>query len=192
MNPILYILCAALLTGCVSTYERSSITRTASPLSTNATALVTTPPDGSFERENYPGTGKQTAIAVAQALGRYLKRVEVADEGLTREAALQRAKAGTFDYLVMPEIVHWENRATEWSGKPDRITISVRTIRAADGSLLDHGQFSGKSKWFTFGGDAPEDLLYRPCGEHIAELFGQPKPKSPAPSPSQFNSRTGR
>lgn len=71
----------------------------------------------------------------------------------------------------MPTVVHWEDRATEWSGRPDRIEIEVRTLEVQSGEMLALGSVKGKSKWAALGGDAPEDLLAVPLGIYVDWLF---------------------
>lgn len=58
----------------------------------------------------------------------------------------------SFDHYIIPEILHWEDRATEWSGKPDKIEIKVTIHEGQDSKELTSAIISGKSKWATFGG----------------------------------------
>jgi len=71
----------------------------------------------------------------------------------------------------VPEILHWEDRATEWSGKPDVIEVRLTLIDVASGRPLDETVISGKSKWATFGGDHPQELLAVPFEQYAAALF---------------------
>jgi len=160
----------SLCVGCVSTYTVKSISRSG-PLRTNATALVTLPADGAFLRETYPGSGRTTALAVGRAFAKRLRTVDVTPEVATLPQYLEQARAGRFDYLVVPTLVHWENRATEWSGLPDRIEIEIRTVDVQSQKTLSLGSVTGKSRWMTFGGDAPEDLLASPIDGYVSWLF---------------------
>ena len=69
----------------------------------------------------------------------------------------RRVPAGT---LIEPKILHWEDRATEWSGKADRVKVSLPLYRS--GSLIGSALVTANSSFFTFGGDHPEDLLDAP------------------------------
>ena len=69
-------------------------------------------------------------------------------------------------------ILHWEERATEWSGKPDQITIQVTLYDVSSKQVLDKVTIKGQSKWATFGGNHPQDLLAKPIEKYVAELFG--------------------
>lgn len=72
---------------------------------------------------------------------------------------------------MRPEILRWEERATEWSGKPDRIEINIVIFDVETGGSLENSSYSGKSKFFTFGGDHPQDLLDVPSGEYVRSLY---------------------
>jgi hypothetical protein len=75
------------------------------------------------------------------------------------------------DYFVVPEILHWEDRNTEWSGKKDTLEIKLSVFDAADGTTLATTIISGKSKWATFGGDHPQDLLPEPVNRYVETLY---------------------
>ena len=55
------------------------------------------------------------------------------------------------EYLLKPQILHWEDRATEWSGKPDRVKVSLPLYKS--GRLIGSALVSAKSSWWTYGGD---------------------------------------
>lgn len=85
------------------------------------------------------------------------------------QCLLQEGKQN-YTYYVVPEILHWEDRNTEWSGIPDRVEIKLvvyDTLRSELASVV----VSGKSKWATFGGDHPEDLLPEPLRQYVESLY---------------------
>lgn len=183
MNPKIILLClvaclATVVAGCTSTYKSSSPVRATSKLRSDASAYVALPEDGRFESIPYPGSGRQTSLVVCEAFSKHLVKVEPAPEILPFDQNLQRAKTGSFDYLVVPKILHWEDRATEWSGKSDRIHLELRIVNVTTAETLAVESITGKSKWATFGGDSPEDLLKVPIHSHVDSLFDTPaKPK---------------
>jgi hypothetical protein len=77
-------------------------------------------------------------------------------------------------YSIKPQILHWEDRATEWSGKADRVKISLPLYR--DSKLIGSALVSASSSWWTMGGDHPEDLLDSPFEAYAASLAGKPNP----------------
>jgi len=79
------------------------------------------------------------------------------------------AERGDSDFTIKPEILHWEDRATEWSGRPDRVSISLQTYdrhgRTVDASVID-----AKSSWWTLGADKPEAQLTRAFADYAGRL----------------------
>jgi hypothetical protein len=73
--------------------------------------------------------------------------------------------------LLYPQILQWEDRATEWSGKPDIAAVKLSVLSTDTGALLDSVIIEGKSGLATFGGDHPQDLLPKPMAEYAASLF---------------------
>ena len=175
-----------LLTGCAHHYDLHSIQR-AEPLDNKASALVAVPEDGRFEKIEYPGSGRKAALTVSAAFAERLSRVDIMPAPATTAEQLAAARSGGFDYLVTPSIAHWEDRATEWSGRRDRITIELRTVRSSDGQTLNVGSIEGRSRWGTLGGDSPEDMLSEPISQYVEWLFsalGTPMPNTAEPQPT--------
>lgn len=166
----------ALLAGCSHTYQVSHPRTFESParLHRDGSAYVRLPEDGSFQGRTYERSGEQTAGEIARAFEGRLAGVVVADEVEAFEEALASARAGGFDYLVYPEIKHWEERATEWSGKPDQIEVRITVFDAVRGEMLDAVDIAGRSRWGTLGGDHPQELLPEPVEGYVAELFATP------------------
>lgn len=86
-------------------------------------------------------------------------------------SALDSAKSKKVDYLVYPEILHWEDRSTEWSGKSDLVTIKIQILDVKSGETISAATIDGKSGLWTFGGDHPQDLLPTPIQEYFSKLF---------------------
>ena len=84
---------------------------------------------------------------------------------------LKSNTAGPFDYYVIPEILHWEDRATEWSGLPDKIEVKIIVYDGGTGNEVASTLISGQSKWATFGGDHPQDLLPEPLNNYVESLY---------------------
>lgn len=162
-----------LVMGCSHTYQVSRPVAEPPParLRADATAYVRLPDNGSFREKTYEDSGPQTAAAVADALEGRVAGVVIADRVQGFEEALAAARAGGSDYLVYPEIKHWEERATEWSGMPDQIEVRITVFDAASGRLLDAVDIVGRSRWGTLGGDHPQELLPEPIEDYFAGLF---------------------
>ena len=169
MRSTLVFLFLVVLAGCADTHE---IIRTGATvkLSREASAYVGISKDGAYGSALYSGSGAMAAQAVAKAFGPYLSRVTVGKrENL--DNARKSAQAGGYTYLLYPEILHWEDRATEWSGIPDQVSVKVSVLNADTGAVLDSAVVTGKSGLGTVGGDRPEHLLPKPLSEYAATLF---------------------
>jgi hypothetical protein len=140
-------------------------------LTRNQSFYIVTPRDGSYGSQHYAGSGAAVANAFSAALLKYANDVLIGDYVESTEAAQDVAKAKHCAYVVIPRITRWEDRATEWSGIRDKMELMVKIVNTADGTVLSASEINGKSRWMTFGGDHPEDLLKEPVQEWIASLF---------------------
>lgn len=159
------------LFGCADTHQLMRASSSTALVSQQASAYVAVPKDGVYGQTVYSGSGALTAQAIAVAFAPYLNRITVAVMTEDLNAAQQSAKAGGYTYLLYPQILQWEDRATEWSGKPDQASVKVSLIRADGGEVLDSAVVGGKSGWSTLGGDRPEHLLPKPLADYAATLF---------------------
>ena len=133
-------------------------------LPAKATVSVELPDDGSYAGKRYVGSGRTVQREIISALRTF--GVDANDVQAARQPSSSNSS-----WRVTPLIVGWEDRATEWSGKPDRIAIELRTVDPS-GRVVDAAVVSGASKWATFGGDHPEDML-RPAILPWAARFRQ-------------------
>lgn len=158
-------LVAALLTlvGCTNTYriERGTETeKQVQPLiAKGERVLVTTPQDGAYGATRYDGSGLSTQQAVVASLSGLGANVVAGERCDDPDAAAGLGKKANAQWVIYTRIHQWEDRATEWSGLPDRIRIEIRTISLPSGAPGDVTIVEGSSKWATFGGDHPQDML---------------------------------
>ena len=174
MNKLLLGLATLLISvGCSAshTLKRADTIPSAPNLDPNRSMFVNLPADGTYSDKSYAGSGQSTATTIVTAFSRHLEHVDASATTMSQDEGLQHAVAQGFTYFANPSILHWEDRATEWSGKPDRITFRVDLLEAATQTLLDSVTIQGTSKWATFGGDHPEDLLAKPLFDYAASLF---------------------
>ncbi len=158
--------------GCVSTYEYEEPTLEAGPLAEDRRVMICTPEDGWYSTTRYPNSGDSTARALREAFVPYARLVTIGPQ-CDDNTRLEDIDTSGYDYVVCPTILHWENRATEWSGLPDRIRIGLVVYNASSRDVLAKGSYAGKSKWATFGGDKPEDLLPEPTQRFVDQLYGK-------------------
>lgn len=153
------ILIATMLVGaCANKFKTDHFTGPSTPISSASGALIMIPEDGQYDGRPYQGSGRMLSNQIEVALSPRVMRV-----GTTTQkdlpAALAQARSEGFDYVIEPKILHWEDRATEWSGRPDRITIKIVVWETATGRSVSTSQERASSRWATLGGDHPQDLL---------------------------------
>ena len=136
-----------------------------------ARIYVATPNDGNYNGRLYPGSGAVVATAFDSAFSRFSNSVIVGPRSDSAADGIARAKEKNCAYAVMPNITKWEDRATEWSGIRDKMELFVKVIRVDDGVSIASAEIKGKSRWMTFGGDHPQDLVKVPVDQFVATLF---------------------
>jgi len=150
---------ALLIAGCAS--------RVIVPSPAPAGAVASTPRDGIrvmesrdgvFGGATYAGSGQRVAGRVVQALQRQYVDVEIL--ATTREPdALQEARAAHAKYLIVPNILHWEDRNTAWSMNPDRLRVQLTLHEVVSDRVVNSVAFEAKSRKFFIGGDPPPDVM---------------------------------
>lgn len=170
-NLFTLVFLAVLLAGCVDTHQLLRREGAGITLSPADAVLIAVPEDGSYGTDAYPGSGKTTAQTIYAA---FAKRTHVATTARSTQSfdeALQSARDNAQKYLVFPTILHWEDRATEWSGKRDKIEVKIEVVDAPSGKIVQSVVVTGRSKWATFGGDHPQDSLPEPIEEFVLSLY---------------------
>lgn len=156
--------------GCSSTYTQVEIQAPSAKLDPGAGVLISTPEDGRYGEIRYSNSGRMTSSALQVAFSKFASRADVTSD-CTGDQCLGDIDSQKYGYFVEPVILHWEDRNTEWSGKPDRIEIQVTIYDANSKSELARSSYGGKSKWATFGGDHPQDLLPEPTLNYVERLY---------------------
>lgn len=170
MRYLVSLLFAVGLSGCASTYKQEVVTSPSAKLERSKAVLIATPKNGAYDQKAYQASGQQTAAAVRAAFARFSDRVIVSSR-CADLPCLQAEGANGYTYFVVPEILHWEDRNTEWSGIPDRVEVKLVISDSRSNAEVASIVISGKSKWATFGGDHPQDLLPEPIKQYVESLY---------------------
>jgi hypothetical protein len=159
--------------GCAHKYERIYVGDAPAyqKLRSDGSVYILVPENGKYGTHTYPGSGTATALVIRAAFEKHVNRVQLSPEEESVELGLIKAKTQEFTYLVRPMILHWEERATEWLGKSDRVEVKIIVMDVKSGKIIDSVVIKGKSKWPAFGGDHPQDLLPEPIDRYVATLF---------------------
>jgi len=164
MHRLLFVFLVASLmsqpTVAAPKYRIKEIINTGIKLTAQNSVSILAPNDGSYGGKAYQGSGQATAEATRSAFSRHLQKVIVAERkaGETIEQSIAAAMAGGYSHFCDLEILQWEDRATEWSGKRDKIEVKLSLYDTSTGQVVRAAVLEGFSKFWTFGGDHPQDL----------------------------------
>ncbi|MGM0517235.1 MAG: DUF4823 domain-containing protein [Pseudomonadota bacterium] len=170
MRILFAALAAFVLTGCVGIYDQRVVTAPQTELEEGASVAVARPADGHYGDTRYEGSGRAAAASVRAAFAAHSDRVEAF--AICQSADCLRGHTGNdFDYYAVPRILHWEERATEWSGRPDRIRVKLSVYAADRREPVASSIIIGESNLLTLGGDHPQDLLLEPITAYVDSLY---------------------
>jgi hypothetical protein len=172
LRPLLLAFALIFWAGCTSTYSEKNITSEPPPLlRSNSRIYVAMPFDATFKEKVAQGSGKQTAQSVFAAFNRYTRSVYLGKFAESASEAMESARRFNAEYLVYPNVVRWEDRATEWSGRRDQMEIKLDLIDLEQSKLAFSREITATGKWMSDGGDTPNDLLDQPIEEFVNTLF---------------------
>ena len=177
MMRYLILLFSLVALSCTHTYQRVEIgdVLPVKKLEKACKVYISIPKDGVYGPHHYTGSGQMTAIAIQNAGLHYTNEVVISANQQSFQESIEVSKNRGFDYYICPTILHWEDRRTEWSGRPDRVEVKIAIYHITTGKEIDSVIIKSKSRWATFGGDHPQDLLRQPINEYISTLFtGKP------------------
>ncbi|TRZ93704.1 DUF4823 domain-containing protein [bacterium] len=172
MKKVLVLLLCLGLTGCAS-IQQVRLGKYPSPpkLNPEGSAYIIVPAEGQYMGKDYRGSGLMTAQLLESSFSEHLQRVKTSVDVMRLEEGLEEVKKLNFMYLVYPKILHWEDRATEWSGIRDKVNVKVDIFDGATEERLDSVTIKSKGTWFTFGGYHPQDILKKAINKYVDSLF---------------------
>jgi hypothetical protein len=175
VKKIIIALCIA-LSACTASYHNQDLAGSGAiptHLTASARVYVALPADGAYESKVYSGSGRTTAQVVAAAFARHGSAVTIADAPVSRERVIADARAAGAQFAAVPTIAHWEQRATEWSGRPSRMAISLAMIDVPSGAVVSNVELSGRSRIMSFTSTSPDSLLREPIGKYVDGLYSR-------------------
>lgn len=171
MRYFIIVVIISISSGCADTHQLIKVGNTSHKLDPLKKAYISIPRDGKYGHINYKGSGVNVSQIILMSFSKYSNTVEIGHQHLPFDKALSYAKENKYDYLVFPTILEWEDRATEWSGIPDKASIKITIIDVDSGRTMGSAIIKGKSGIATFGGDHPQDLLPKPVEKYISDMF---------------------
>lgn len=168
--PLCLALIAA-LSGCADSHQWSPLQNGSARIGKTDRIYISIPADGEYGDHVYRGSGRNTSSILSSAVSKQSRWVRVGRVTDNFQDAIEQAQSLGQDVLIFPKILHWEDRATEWSMIPDRVEIKVDVVQVSSGDVISSGVITGKSGLSTLGGDHPQDLLPEPVAEFVDSLF---------------------
>jgi len=114
--------------------------------------------DGKYETIDYVGSGMIVALRIKEDLHKIFREV-ILIKTIDRQKAIDDSKEQNIKYLLIPVISHWEDRATNWSGKPDIIKVQLSLYDVDLGRIVNSVLFNAESSWWTLVNTAPQEML---------------------------------
>lgn len=160
-------------TGCQSTIKQTGgeVSASAAPLKPGARVYVAMPEDALDKKVPVMGSGKRTALALQDAFKRHTRNVVMSKAPETLEQAMERAKDLSYEYVVLPRILKWQDRPTEWTGVRDKLQVKIDLVSVETGQVVRSTMIDGKGRWMTDGEDAPQDMLAEPVDKFVRSAF---------------------
>jgi hypothetical protein len=171
---VLPIVAMLALVGCASQYQIQPLSgsKHSVVLNKQGGVYITVPADGKYQDINYPGSGQLVAQTLAADFSKYARTVQTASSQ-AQDGGLSEARQAGSEYLVVPVITHWEQRATEWSGLPSRMSLRITIFDVASGQQLLSEGIEGRTSKMTFSSTSPDALLKKPIAEVVDSLYGK-------------------
>ncbi len=171
MKHIFIFFAIAILSSCADTTELFKSGNESFKLASENRIFVSIPSNGRYGNTTYQGSGANVSQMIMLSFSKYSPNIEIGNNFQTREQAHAYSKKYNYDILILPTILEWEDRATEWSGIPDKVSIKIAIIHVGSGKTMGSAIIKGKSGLGTLGGDHPQDLLPEPLDEYAGSMY---------------------
>lgn len=157
-----------LMSGCSASYQ-SEFLHPQATMQTQTKFLIVTPEIGRYGTIEYPTSGVDVVTALTNELKKYSQSIStimspVKIENIKDEDLQQN------DYVFIPEILHWEDRLTGWSFRPDRIQVRF-DIYNNQRELVNSYLITGRSAYVVWVSRQPNSLLKKPIRDMLKTFF---------------------
>ncbi|MBR1991669.1 MAG: DUF4823 domain-containing protein [Bacteroidales bacterium] len=167
--PILMIICISFFVSCTPIFNIVSSDNQSFSLKNGTRILVLTAEDGAYGSQVYKGSGLMLSRKLQSVLTQYQCHVQI-DLDNNRFKDLEGKDLSGYDYIIVPIITHWEDRATSWSGIPDRLSYSL-FIYNNEGVMLSSTDIEAESASLTFENNDPSDLINSSLQQYFSKVF---------------------
>ncbi len=122
----------------------------------------------------YLGSGIVVANKTQAALLGVFSQVQLLSTK-NKEQAISLCKQQNVKFLVVPTILHWEDRNTPYSGSADKIEVKIDVFDIMRNKTVNSIVFQAHNEWATLTDQPPEDLLDGEFNKAIADMFSAGK-----------------
>jgi hypothetical protein len=115
------------------------------------------------------GTGSRVAGAIRDALAQRGFQPFISDHAAMAEG-IKEAKELGYSHIVRCVVTEWEDNATEWSGKPDAVGLSLEVFNL-DVVMVSSASHREKSSVMAIKSATPDRLLPKAIAAVLARLL---------------------
>ena len=171
MNKTLVILFALLFfQGCGGTCRYLKPFDTSVTLDKTLPVLVATPKNGWYGGRQYKNSGEATAREIKRVISLYAAGpVTISD--CNNITCLDDQTKNSHRYYFVSEILHWENRATAYTFRPDRLIIQLDVYDLKTGEKLNSFTSKSRSAILFTARNTPFALIRHPVNIFIRSLY---------------------
>lgn len=166
LKQLLTILILSIAVTSCAQIKHTNLTHTSVFLMPEKEIFIEIPKDGKYGQIDYLNSSSKLVNLLRKEFIKYATVIKVCD---TNDCL---SEINNNSYLVKAKILHWEDRETQWSFRPDVVEIELSVIDAATGETVRNSIYKAKSRVIQFfAGTSPEDILERPTKEAIASFY---------------------
>lgn len=166
---LLSLITVIMLCSCSPLYNVSTSNKTSGIFDKGTKVLVLTSKDGASGSDVSNGSGFTVSNKIQSMLISKQCLVKT-DREKDSILDLNEETATKYDYIIVPVINLWEDNATAWSGKPDKLNL---TILIYDGKkeLITSGELQGQSAAAVIDENDPSELIDPLLQDYFKNLF---------------------
>lgn len=167
----LTIISILLLTGCADVKNIKHNEDKDVVLDSKAKTYITIPEDGRYGNGIiYSGSGAIVSGIVLSAFSMKIMTLDLAEKTQSLDEALTYARNQSYDYIISPTILHWEDRNTAWSSRPSKASIRIIVVDVKTGNMIDSAVIDARSSSVRMTDPSPEDALPKPVTDYVNSL----------------------
>ncbi|MBS1766093.1 MAG: DUF4823 domain-containing protein [Acidobacteria bacterium] len=144
-------------------------------VNTQGQVLILSTQDGQEQGQDPAhGSGRELVSALRKALSAHAVPVSISESRDVAQGYDEAAKIG-FDYVLRPTITLWEDNATAWSGKGDKLEISIELYDVKSHRLTAASSFYRVATGFTLASGTPDRFMDECSNGALGKIYGWPK-----------------